>query len=214
MDLGQDTRALWLPGGTTGQRPTVHPGEIRYNSSTPGIEAYYNSTWNNLGGGGGTTNYQAAIQPQSQWPNSANITYGVYAGGGGGTSIHDTGWQLPASLGTDSDLELRFQMPPNIPSGTFKLLTTCLANATTGTMKYTVKDADVANGASPSAATLSSETQNSVTWTAADVYVQTKTPLTHSTPAANDVSVVDVDFNTSGYTLAQIATCRFVEIWE
>jgi trimeric autotransporter adhesin len=52
LDLSASTNSLLLPNGTTGQRPTPSPGMIRYNSTVPQVEAYYNSAWNALGGGG------------------------------------------------------------------------------------------------------------------------------------------------------------------
>ena len=63
------TGADTLPVGTTGQRPgSPVAGMIRYNSTTPGIEAYYSSAWNALGGGsGGTINLgtsTSATNPQ------------------------------------------------------------------------------------------------------------------------------------------------------
>jgi hypothetical protein len=51
LDISQKTDAVSLPGGTSAQRPSAVAGMIRYNSGTPGIEAYYDSTWNSLGGG-------------------------------------------------------------------------------------------------------------------------------------------------------------------
>lgn len=48
LDLSGKTDALLLQTGTTGNRPTGVAGMIRYNSTTPGIEAYYNSAWNSL----------------------------------------------------------------------------------------------------------------------------------------------------------------------
>lgn len=54
LDLSLETDAVALPSGTVAQRPASPlNGEIRYNSSTPGIEAYYSGAWNALGGGGG-----------------------------------------------------------------------------------------------------------------------------------------------------------------
>jgi hypothetical protein len=56
LDLSQQTSALALPVGTTANRPTggsLTNGEIRYNTSTPGVEAYVNGAWSTLGAGGG-----------------------------------------------------------------------------------------------------------------------------------------------------------------
>jgi hypothetical protein len=48
LDLSGKTDALLLQTGTTGQRPTGVAGMIRYNSTTPAIEAYYSGAWNTL----------------------------------------------------------------------------------------------------------------------------------------------------------------------
>lgn len=53
IDLSAATNSMLLPTGTTGQRPTGVAGMLRYNSTTPGLEAYYNNLWNALGSGGG-----------------------------------------------------------------------------------------------------------------------------------------------------------------
>lgn len=145
---------------------------------------------------------------------AGNLYPNIYTGAGGNASASESGWAVPASLGSNVTLQMRFPMPSSIPSsGTFKLVSYCLANATTGIVKYTVQDANVASGSSPSAATLNSETQTSITWSAADVYVVTKTALTE-TPTADSNSVIAVTFDASGWTLAQPVTCRWVELWE
>lgn len=74
LDIGSKTDAMTLPSGTTGQRPTAANGMIRYNSSTPGIEAYYNSAWNTLGTSGGATlnGISAATAPQGGIANGNN----------------------------------------------------------------------------------------------------------------------------------------------
>ncbi|CAB3802509.1 hypothetical protein LMG28614_05626 [Paraburkholderia ultramafica] len=51
LDLSQNTDALALPVGTTGQRPTGTNGEIRYNSTTAALEAYIGGAWASLGTG-------------------------------------------------------------------------------------------------------------------------------------------------------------------
>jgi hypothetical protein len=160
----------------------------------------------------------AMLQPASFYTSdtAGNLFPNVYTGAGGNASASDAGWGVVASLGSDVVLQMRFQMPPTIPSsGTFKLVSYCLANYTgSNAALYTISDANVAAGASPSAATLTAESQNSLTPWTADQYVVTKTPLTHSTPTADGVSVVAVTFNHTSWTLAQNMTCRFVELWE
>lgn len=140
---------------------------------------------------------------------------GYYAGGGGNTSPHDEGIQVKASLDANATVEMRFAVPPSVPTGTMKLRALWLANATTGTVKYTIQDANVAAGSSPSAASLTSEAQSSETWSTGntDEYMEVKTALT-PTPSGNDTMVVAVTFDTSGWTLAVVATVIFSLIWE
>jgi hypothetical protein len=70
-------------------------------------------------------------------------------------------------------------------------------------------------GASPSAASLTSETQTTVSWGAgdADKYKEAKITLTAS-PAANDMLVVGITFNTTSWTLAAASTWIPTLIWE
>lgn len=183
--------------GTYVGTPTI---TIVSNSGAPGTTA------------GGAAN---AIQPASSYTSdtAGNIFPYVYTGGGGNASASEAGWGVVASLGSDVALQMRFQMPSALPSGTFKLVSYCLANASSGTAKYTISDGNVASGSSPSAVALTGETQTSITWSAVDNYVVTKTVLS-STPLVDNVSVVAVTFNSTGWTLAQIMSCRWVEIWE
>lgn len=146
---------------------------------------------------------------------SGDLFANVHAGAGGNASSHDEGIGVAASIAADRTAELRFMVPPSIPSGTMKLLLRALANATSGTANVTVKDAIVASGASPSAATLTSETQASITWAAGDndKYKDAKVTLT-PTPTANSELAVALAFNTTGWTLAQVSTWQTFLIWE
>ena len=71
LDISQKNDALALPGGSNARRQTggaLVNGEIRYNNTGSGsVEAYYNSTWNTLGGAGGTP---AGSNGQVQFNNS------------------------------------------------------------------------------------------------------------------------------------------------
>jgi hypothetical protein len=144
-----------------------------------------------------------------------------HAGAGGNVSSHDEGIGVKASLDADATVELRFQMPPSIPTGTLKLRLLALANATSGAAKLTVKDgvatpaASPGSSGNPSAASLTSESLTTVTWTTSenDRYKEAKVTLT-AAPIANDVLVVAIAFNTSGFTLAQVSTWIFSVLWE
>ena len=103
----------------------------------------------------------------------------------------------------------------SIPTGTAKVRIWSLANATSGTLKWTVKDGRCPAGSDPSAATLTSETQSSVTWATAGIYVETKVTLTGlSSLAAGDMVVLAITFQTSGTTLAAESVHIVALIWE
>lgn len=118
-----------------------------------------------------------------------------------------------ASLAADANAILQFNMPPSIPTGTLKLRLLAMANATTGTAKVTVKDKNVAAGSSLGTSTLNSETQTSQTWTTADILVENKVALT-SSPVGNDILTVELNFNTTSWTLAAVSTWQASLIWE
>lgn len=159
------------------------------------------------------------ILPNSLFPGdtAGRLFPSFYGGAGGNAAARDEGMGVMASLSADATWELRFLLPPAaaIPSGTLTLRLLALANAATGSAKVTVKDAVVAAGASPSAAALTSETQTTVTWGASDndKYKEAKIPLS-AVPVGNDILVVGLTFNTSGWTLAQVSTWIASIIWE
>ena len=163
------------------------------------------------------------IFPSSTFPadTSARLFPIFYAGAGGNASPHDEGLGVKASLDADAVWELRFPMPPAIPSGTLKLRLLALANATSGAAKVTVSDgvatpaASPAASGNPSAVTLTAESQTTVTWGANenDRYKEAKVTLS-SAPAANDMLVVALKFQTSGWTLAQASCWIASVIWE
>ncbi len=164
------------------------------------------------------------IAPRSVYLGGQNgkLFQYFYAGAGGNAAPNEEGdVSVMASLNADAVLQLRYHMPPQIPTGTLKLRVIALANATSGAAKLTVSDGIATPATSPSSSgnpstiTLTSETQTTVTWAASenDRYKEAKVTLT-STPAANDVLVVAITFQTSGWTLAQISTWKFDLIWE
>lgn len=157
------------------------------------------------------------ILPESRVPQSTNgnVYPAVYTGGGGNAAPAEEGMGVVASLGADSVWALRFRIPNVLPSGTAKLLLTALANANTGAAKVTVSDAVVAAAASPSAASLTGETQATLTWSTgeADKYKEAKVTLTPTLIAGNYL-VVALTFNTSGWTLAAASVWKAALIWE
>ena len=157
------------------------------------------------------------ILPNSLYPadTAGRLFPSFYGGAGGNASPRDEGMGVEASLDADATWELRFLMPPSIPTGTLKLRLLALANAGSGDAKLTVKDAPCAAGNSPSATSLNNETQTTVSWASGDndKYKEAKVTLT-SSPSGNDVLVVAITFQSTGWTLAQVSTWIASIIWE
>jgi hypothetical protein len=157
------------------------------------------------------------ILPHSAYPVTAGNVFPNIHVGGGANSKHDAGLGVDASIASDSIWRLRFLMPPTgLPSGTCKLRLLALANATSGSAKVNPKCADVAAGSSPSGATLTAEGTNTLTWAAGDndKYKELKITLSGTVPIAGDMLVVDLTFETSGWTLAAVSTWIASIIWE
>jgi hypothetical protein len=170
------------------------------------------------------------IYPSSAYPNSsAGLVFpNFYAGGGGNAAPHDEGLGVAASLSANATWELRFPMPPTIPSGTLKLRLLALANASSGSAYFQVADGHCPAASSPSAATLTTENGGNsytVTWTAtagstADDYLETKIALS-AAPAGNDVLIVSLTFNSTqvggaaaSWSLAAVSTWLASILWE
>lgn len=137
--------------------------------------------------------------------------------GAGANSKQDEGFGWEASLGADAIWRFRFPMPPTLPTGTGKIRGLLLANATTGVNKLNVKWASVAAEESPSGATLNAEGVVTTTWAAGDndQYKEFLVTLDADTLVANEIVVMDLVGETSGWTLAQVVTlCHLGIIWE
>jgi len=162
------------------------------------------------------------IFPFSVYLGSAagNLFPNFYAGSGGNLSPHDEGIGVVASFAAafgSGTAELRYAIPPSVPTGTMKLRDLVLVNATTGAAVWTVLCATVSGGGSPSATTLTSQAQVTVSANAGtpDKYQEFKTTLTPpNTPAGNDVVVIAMAMNSGGYTMAQVVTHIPSLIWE
>lgn len=155
------------------------------------------------------------IFPHSAYPVSSNVFPNIHVGDGA-NSKHDEGLGVVASLAADAIWRLRFQMPPTLPTGTCKLRMLGIANATSGAAKINPKWASVAVEESPSGATLQAETTQTVTWAAGDndQYKSLVVTLDADTPVASEEIVMDLTFETTSWTLAQISTWIVSIIWE
>jgi hypothetical protein len=119
-----------------------------------------------------------------------------------------------ASLAADAPAVLQFNMPTTIPSGTLKLRILSMANATSGVMKLTIKDASTSAGSNIGTTSLTTETQVSQTWATADILVENKVTLTATAPTANQITTILATFNTASWTLAAASAHQFSLVWE
>ena len=156
------------------------------------------------------------IFPHSAYPVTAGNVFPNFHVGAGANSKHDEGLGVAASIAADSTWRLRFRMPPTLPTGTCKLDLWALANATAGNAKVNPKWASVAVEESPSGATLNAETVQTLTWAAGDndQYKQLKITLDADTVVGGETIAMDLVFETSSWTLAQVSTWQACVIWE
>ncbi len=121
-----------------------------------------------------------------------------------------------ASLSGDTVTDLEFEMPQVLPSGTAKLRIRALANATTGAAKVNPAWASVAVGDTPDTITLTAEGTTTITWATGDddELLEALVTLGADTIVADELVKMQVTFETSGWTLAQIACFNFSIIWE
>lgn len=131
----------------------------------------------------------------------------------------EIGLGVLASLDADGIWRLRFDMPEVLPlTGSPKIRMRLLADAITGVSKINVKWKSVAEEADiPRPADLTAETVQTTTWATGD-NIQNKAltvALDGTTaPAAKEILCMDLTFETSGWTLAQILTVVPKIIWE
>jgi hypothetical protein len=156
------------------------------------------------------------IFPHSAIPVTAGRVFPNVHVGAGANSKHEEGLGVEASVGADSTWRLRFQMPPSLPTGTGKLRLLALANATSGAAKVNPKWASVAAEEDPSGASLNAETTQTVTWAAGDndQYKELEVALDADTLVGGEIVVMDLVFETSSWTLAQVSTWIASIHWE
>jgi len=156
------------------------------------------------------------IFPYSPYPATEGNTFPWFYEGDGGVSPHELGLGIKASIGDDSIWELRFAMPPVLPTGTCKLRMFCMADAVAGAAKINPKWKSTAMGEDPTIGALHAEGTSTVTWGAGDDddYKELKITLDADTVVANEVIVMDLVFETAGWTLAELSTYVVFVIWE
>lgn len=159
--------------------------------------------------GGGVFAYSAV-------PVTADRVFWNVHIGAGSNSKHESGMGVQASVGADSIWRMRFRFPQVLPSGTCKLRLMCLANATTGNAKINPKWASVAAEEAPDVATLNAEGTSTLSWSTGDndQYKELLVTLDADTPVAGETCVMDLTFETTSWTLAQVMTFSAEIVWQ
>ena len=148
---------------------------------------------------------------------SGKVGPGVHVGTASTGVRRMRGIQVIASLDADADVELFFDMPPALPSGTGKLI---LVGRTTGTGNAIIlvswASVSVAIGEDPSAATLLSEGNQTLTVIGgdSDKFLRLKTTLDADTLTADEIVAMRLRFVASGWTLNQPFTVAPSMRWE
>lgn len=132
------------------------------------------------------------------------------------TNAHFEGLGVQASVGADSIWRLWFQMPPVLPTGTAKLKLRAIANATSGDAKVNPKWKSFATEEDVDSPSLNAEGTSTITWGAGDdhQFKEAEITLDADTVVADGLIVMDLTFETTSWTLAQVSTWLACVIWE
>lgn len=140
------------------------------------------------------------------YPTNGNAYPAIWVGAT--NSKREAGGKVNASLAADSTVELRYRMPPVIPSGTLTFRALLKANASSGDAKFDIAWVALANGGGNSdTATYVAEGTQTVTWASGDQddYKEFTLTLDATTaPTAGQVLALEMRFKTASYTLAQV----------
>ncbi len=157
------------------------------------------------------------VFPRSAFPVTSD-TFVNFHVGAGANSKQDEGLGVTDSIASDATWRLRFQTPPQLPSGTAKLRLRTLAATVSANKdaKVNPKWASIAASEDPSSATLNPEGTTTVTFTTSDgdKYIETSITLDADTIVAGEEIVMDLVFETTGWTLDKVSTWIVSVIWE
>jgi hypothetical protein len=211
-------------GATSGVVTIAWPATITTYTLVPpsaqgGVDTYLkndgsgNLSWAAASGGGTAP----IIQPSSKVPVTSGMVFeNTHISAG-------SGWKYFAGYGVANATDLTsdaiwafvYPMPPALPTGTAKLRTRCIANATSNAMKFNVKWASCAVEEDCSGLTLQAEGTSTITWAAGDndQFKELDVTLDADTPAAGENIVMNWTAEDSGYTLAVTATCSMYVVF-
>ena len=153
------------------------------------------------------------LSPSSITYAADGVTGGVHVGGTNSREIQGT--LLEASPSVDNTVRLYWDVIPTLPTGTFKLQITSVANATSGTVVYDPQWIGIAAEADLDPASLNAEGNTTTTWASGDddALKITEITLDADTLAAGDSVYMELVFDSTS-TMAAVSTHKFALIWE
>ena len=148
------------------------------------------------------------------YPSSGRVYPGYHVGSTNARQWY--GRRCEASLGADAILELNFQMPQVLPSGTSKLRCLMQADATAGDGVINPAWASLAVGEDYDTISLTGEGNDTTTWASGDdeELLESIITLDADTIVVDEIVVMQITFVSASWTLAQISTWNFSIIWE
>lgn len=126
------------------------------------------------------------------------------------------GIRADASLGSDAVLQLDFEAPQSLPSGTAKLRVLAIADATSGNAVINPAWASLAVGEDYDTISLTAEGNTTITWSTGDdeELLESIITLDADTVVADEIIRMHITFVSGSWTLAVVGTFRFSIIWE
>jgi hypothetical protein len=121
-----------------------------------------------------------------------------------------------ASLGSTAPCTLQFNLPESIPTGTMKLRGLAWAQATTGKGVVVPSDGQTAVNSDIGGTALTANATMTWDWASlglGSVMLEQKVNLS-TTPTANDILTVLLNFESSAWTLAATGVFQFSLVWE
>lgn len=158
------------------------------------------------------------LWPFAKYPITDGVVYPlVYVGGGSGSKFEE-GMGLLALHGADGVWDLRFAMPPVIPSGDPKLRLFALADAATGDEDVEPSWLAIDMGVDPSSASLIGEGDTNFDWATGaqnDEYKEGVVDLDAATaPAADQIVVMKLTFKAATSSLNEESSWQAYIFWE
>lgn len=211
-----------VTGTGTGSFATTYAGNLPVSKLNSGTSASSSTFWRGDGtwatpSGSGSSFTGPFLPSLPPYPVTAGNTYPNIHVSAGANSKNNPGMGVAASIGADSKWQLRWIMPTGtLPSGTCKLVLWAQANATSGNAKVNPKWGSCATEEDPGSTTLNAEGTGTISWGAGDndQIKELKIVLDGDTPVAGEMVVMDLVFETSSWTLAQVSTWQAFIIFE